>query len=284
MKKHSKKIIYLVYIVVAFLTLSFYLLNKDGITLTPFFKAINNISKTVSWSAQNKEELKLEKLIAHAAGEIKSISSTNSLEALDKNYANGFRFIELDFEWTSDEHLVLIHDWKKSMTRLFNESPGNYTLREYENLNMINGLTQMTLDDLAKWVRRHQDVYIVTDIKRYNSKGLRLISDRFPGIVGNFIPQIYYFQEYWLARKMGYKHIILTLYRSEYSDEEILSFVSKNYLAAVTMPIKRANTRLPAKLKQMGVSTYAHTVNTVSLQNQLYTNDVFGVYTDSLNP
>jgi arylsulfatase A-like enzyme len=50
--------------------------------------------------------------VAHAGGGIKGRSYTNSLEALDENYRRGFRFFELDFNWTSDNQLVCIHDWE----------------------------------------------------------------------------------------------------------------------------------------------------------------------------
>ena len=54
------------------------------------------------------------RLIAHAGGAVYGYRLTNSLEALDRAWEAGFRFIELDFQRTSDGEIVLIHDWAPS--------------------------------------------------------------------------------------------------------------------------------------------------------------------------
>ena len=51
------------------------------------------------------------RLIAHAGGDIYGIRMTNSLQALDRSYEEGFRFIEVDICLTSDGVPVLLHDW-----------------------------------------------------------------------------------------------------------------------------------------------------------------------------
>lgn len=50
-------------------------------------------------------------LIAHAAGSIDGHTYTNSLEALEKSIADGFKYIELDLSVTSDGKVVAVHDW-----------------------------------------------------------------------------------------------------------------------------------------------------------------------------
>jgi glycerophosphoryl diester phosphodiesterase len=62
-------------------------------------------------TALASSELPHQPLIAHAGGHIYGYKYTNSLEALENSYNNGFRFIELDFDWTQDNQIVLIHDW-----------------------------------------------------------------------------------------------------------------------------------------------------------------------------
>ncbi len=209
---------------------------------------------------------------------------SNSLEALQANYNRGFQFIELDFNWTSDGELVLIHDWQESLARLFDAVPGNYTLKEFMQFTMLHGLTQLALDQLAQWLKEHANVYIVTDVKRDNLKALAKIRESFPELIMRFIPQIYFFEEYYPVRTMEYKYIILTLYRSVYSDQEVIEFVRKNKVIAVTMPQYRALTNLPLQLKKINVPTYVHTVNDVSLQRKLNKSGIFGVYTDCLYP
>jgi len=83
---------------------------------------------------------------------------------------------------------------------------------------------------------------------------------------------------------MGFQRIILTLYKGEYSDDEIIQFLRQNNLMAVTMPVSRALTKLPLELKKIHVKTYAHTINEHSLRKRLFNNGVFGIYTDKINP
>ncbi|MFC1703667.1 sulfatase-like hydrolase/transferase [Candidatus Omnitrophota bacterium] len=236
------------------------------------------------FSIEETRKVTLDPLIAHAGGEVQSVHYSNSKEALEESYAKGLRFIELDFNWTSDGHLVLIHDWNRSMETLFQARPDRRSLSEFKKLTMENNLTQLSLDDLAAWLEEHPDVFIVTDIKTDNIKGLLRIKETFPELAHQFVPQVYYFKEYHQARKLGYQHIILTLYIAQYRDEEILTFADNNCLTAVTMPINRALTSLPVELNKRRIFSYAHTVNSRQLLGNLKKNGVYGIYTDSLRP
>jgi glycerophosphoryl diester phosphodiesterase len=79
---------------------------------------------------------------------------------------------------------------------------------------------------------------------------------------------------------MGYENIILTLYRLDNSDKEIVNFVRMNPVFAVTMPIERGFSALPSMSKDINVPTYVHTVNDLSIYEKLRDNGVFGIYTD----
>ncbi|MBN3039144.1 MAG: amidohydrolase [Candidatus Omnitrophica bacterium] len=227
---------------------------------------------------------KLPELIAHAGGGIESLTLTNSLQALDSNYDKGFKFIEVDFNWTSDGRLVLIHDWGETLQRLYGVSFADHTLEDFMRLKMQGGLTQLSLEELTGWMVDHRDVYIVTDAKSENIRALGLIRKKYPQLLSNFIAQIYFFEEYPLAKGMGYEHIILTLYRSLYSDRDVLSFARKKDLLAVAMPVYRALNDLPLKLRRIGVPSYVHTVNEDFLRQELRRRGVYGVYTDFLKP
>jgi hypothetical protein len=54
---------------------------------------------------------RLEKVIRHAGGSIKDLTYSNSMEAIELSYKSGLHYIELDFNWTIDRRLVVIHDW-----------------------------------------------------------------------------------------------------------------------------------------------------------------------------
>lgn len=229
-------------------------------------------------------ELTPELFISHAGGRVRGKAYTNSRESLDKSYENGYRFIELDFEWTTDRNLALIHDWDGYVISAFDVEPRRYSTEEFKSFNMIEGLTQMVLEDLAEWLYEHRDVYIVTDIKGNNTEGLKIIKERYPDLITQFIPQVYRIEQYFLVQNLGYENIILTLYASNYTDEEIIDFVKLFDVFAITMPVSRSRTELPRKLKDENVFVYAHTINNNELRQELELYGIDGFYTDDLLP
>ncbi len=93
--------------------------------------------------------------------------------------ARGHTVIEVDLSWTSDRHLVLLHDWGYEFEKLFDRSSGRLTLAEFRSLPSACGLSHLSLDDLAEWMPDNPDVLIVTDIKERNIDGLRLIAEKY---------------------------------------------------------------------------------------------------------
>jgi len=256
---------------------------------SPFYYLLETWIIKVSFSNQSTQVLskpykvKLlsqSRLIAHGGGEINTIRYSNSLEAINSGYAMGYQLFELDFNLTKDGEVVLVHDWEQSMNDFFHVKAKQYSLDEFMQFQMIEGLTQLSLNDLMQWLEKHKDVKIVTDIKRNNVSILAGLKEQYPELSNQLIPQVYSFMEYYLVRNLDYKHIILTLYRSRYPDKAIVKFGKESDLLAITMPIDRALTTLPLQLKKIGVRTYAHTVNDTALEENLYKNGVFGIYTD----
>lgn len=235
-------------------------------------------------SSKSAGGIAFSRLIAHGGGGIGRYTYTNSLEALNASYGRGLRFIELDFILTEDEHVVLLHDWTASVQRLFKMPPKRYRLDEFRQFDMIGDLHQMDLDDLFHWMRLHPDARIVTDGKSDNLVVLKKIKERFPGSLARFVPQIYFFREYGAVRELGFRNIILTLYRSNYIDDLVVRFVEAYAVGAVTMPKDRGQSLLPERLKRIGVRSFVHTINDAALKNKLVQNDVYSVYTDYLVP
>jgi hypothetical protein len=256
---------------------------NSGLVASQYRKILHYFNDDFISNKKNKL-FKVSRLIAHAGGEVSGIATSNSWDALELSHAKGYRFIELDFGWTNDGYLVLLHDWEGSMPGLFNEPPGHYSLDQFLNFKMAGGLKQLSLDGLADWLRQHPDTYIITDIKRFNIEGLKKIKELYPELIENFIPQIYFFDEYAKARNIGYENIILTLYQTEYTNEEVVNFAANNSITAVTVPIDQVSTGLPTILKKEGVITLTHTVNSKNLLEKLYSYNIYGAYTDTLIP
>ena len=222
--------------------------------------------------------------IAHAGGGIGNQSYTNSREAFDANYLRGFRVFETDFNWTSDDQLVLIHDWEALFEDQFSQSKGAPvpSLSKFLHMKMKGRLTPMSFAELADWLRKHRDARIVTDVKDGNLRALKRISEEFPDLVERIIPQIYTFEEYDPVRGMGYGNIILTLYVKNYADEPVVRFAENQKLFGVTIWKERAKGALPKKLAALKTAVFAHTVNSLEEEEELEANGVSGIYTDFL--
>jgi glycerophosphoryl diester phosphodiesterase len=233
------------------------------------------------WQSPHPHSAK-EKWVAHAGGRINDIYYTNSLEALNASYLAGMRLIELDFEWTQDGHLVLIHDWKTAPANNFRAEPGRRTLAQFKSLKSLHGLTSLTAQELFTWLDTHPDAVIITDVKSNVLMALKWIQVHYPDYAERFIPQIYHFEEYEPVRKLGYYRVILTLYRiRKTSDHHIFNFCKTHPVWAVTMPEKRVlQGKLTKDLQQLNIPVYAHTLNDSEQIRTLLKAGVFGIYTD----
>lgn len=251
-----------IFFIIAVLLLGFLIINKDSIAL------------------KGSGKLSPPPLVAHAGGAIYGFKLTNSLEALDESYNNGFQLIEMDFEWTSDGKVVAIHDWSPMVKRLFMTEERVLSLEEFKNSEVFMDLTLLEFGEIVDWLEDKEDVYLVTDTKGDNEKLLTYIFENHKKSQDRIIPQVYSFEEYDIAKKMGFKNIILTLYRSKYTDEEIVEFAKENEIFAITMPKDRGYSPLPMKLKEIDVFTYVHTINELYIYEELYENGVSGIYTD----
>ena len=261
-----KKIIYI--FLIFFCSSIFYGCNKNGIN--------SNFHKVNS--------LKIER-VAHAGGSYKNYSYTNSLEALNFNIKKGVKFFELDFSFTADNQIVCLHDWGENFFQSFGfniiEKP---TLENFKTLvKKQKKYHNLTLDDLATWLKKNPKAMIITDFKDDNLKGLKIITKSINNYANRVIPQIYQPDEYNEVKKLGYKHIIWTLYRYPHSRRKVLRNVYKMDLFAVTFSSFWADQNLGNILKEKNISTYIHTIN--SEKEKTFFMEKCGVteiYSDSL--
>lgn len=223
--------------------------------------------------------------VAHAGGAVGGLPYTNSRQALDGSWKRGFRLFEVDLSWTSDGKLVLLHDWGPTVQRVWGAPEGRRTLADFEALRMTAGLTPLDLEGLDAWVSDHQGARIVSDVKERNVEVLRIVAGRHPSLARRLVPQIYGFQEYEPVRSMGYLSIILTLYLSDATDDEVVAFAGRHKLLAVTMWAARARAgHFVERLAAIGVPVYVHTINDRAKAESLFSLGVRGIYTDVLEP
>ena len=118
--------------------------------------------------------------IAHAWGDYKWFTYTNSLDALEQN-KKYFRYFELDFSWTKDNKLVCIHDWGGSFKKSFWFSlewkvPTRKQFMYYVIKN--KSYKNCTLDSLVVWLEKnlhHILLWILNHILRNDVLNLPFI-------------------------------------------------------------------------------------------------------------
>jgi len=240
---------------------------------------------SASCGAPRPEFGELPSLIAHAGGIGNHRTYTNSLEALNRSVAEGYPAVEIDFSWTRDDHLVLLHDWVRDVPLLFDRPPGKMSFEEFRSARSPDGLTLLALEDLEPWLEDNPDILVFTDFKERPVEGLKRIADAYPGDLHRIVPQIYRPDELEAVQHLGYETIVWTLYNSDLDDAGVVDFASKNPLFGVTMPIQRAfSSDLPLQLTAADVPVFAHTVNDYPTLLELRKRGVAGVYTDWLSP
>lgn len=230
-------------------------------------------------------------VIAHAGGGYKNLKFTNSLEALNYNYNQGFRNFEVDLNLTSDQKIVLIHDWNDYQRQsdnffntIFQNKPKQYSYQEFKQLTMIKDLTQMDLNDLVIWIKNHPDCKIILDTKRNTNEVLKTIKNKYPEILNNLIAQIYYFEQYQAVKDMGYETIIFSLYKTNYNNDELLSFLADKEVYAISIYSKNILNKLPLKFKNNNTQIFIHTINDLNQYKIMSLLGIDGIYTDFLSP
>ncbi|MEZ5545772.1 MAG: sulfatase-like hydrolase/transferase [Lysobacteraceae bacterium] len=227
-------------------------------------------------------------LIAHAGGAWQGMAYLNSREALSHNYALGHRVFELDFSWTSDGQLVLIHDWGSTWQGLFPHAdhgtiPDHAT---FLDASMKDGQTPLDLARLREWMQAHPDAYVVTDIHGQDLLGLQRIKQALAPVQNRIIPQMFHAYRYPEIRALGYEQIIFSLYGSSLDTESLIEFIRKTPLFAVTLnPEQRPDAeRLMAELGKSRIPVYVHTFNEPDDLARFRALGAHGLYTDFLYP
>ncbi|MBQ9044349.1 MAG: hypothetical protein IJ112_00185 [Oscillospiraceae bacterium] len=211
---------------------------------------------------------------------------TNSIEAANHSYDAGYRWLELDFNWTSDGALACLHDWGNLVRHqlgLSMEIPLSST--EFERVNAENPAFQSFTPKLLKpWLEAHPDAMIVTDVKEDNVRAMQWLAEHYPDLRDRMIVQIYSIDEYEPICALGYENIILTMYRipwAEYRDlERLADFIGSSRILAVTIAAQDSVRDVFDYLVSTGIPVYVYTPNEPAEQTKWASAGAYGMYTD----
>ncbi len=224
-------------------------------------------------------------LIYHAGGIIEGNSYTNSREALEATLAGGNYFIEIDFNYTADDHLVCIHDWSDAY-------PGQeaLTLEAFQAMQIQGKFTPMTAEDLIDLMRENPQMHLVTDTKR----SLHRVMTDLTALVGNdsdllsrFIIQVYHEGEKAHIQQIypfADGQFLFTIYAWGPWSLEAARICNDENISVLTVPYGTMPAEDAALMDQLGFTVYEHTVNRADLARAALDRGIHSFYTDSLQP
>lgn len=237
-------------------------------------------------------------VICHALGELEGKKTLNCLEGFLENYAAGVRVFEVDLRLTSDDQVVLRHDWKAGLQEGIS---GKYipTLEEFLSTPILGKYTPLSFRDLLKLMQTHPDVCIITDTKFTDEE---LIHKQFRAMVRDaqalglsylfdrMEVQVYSERHFVIVNSIHpFRHYIYTLYQDSFEGTEKdfrkrAAFAAENGIEAITIKVKEWNPEWISAADAYGIKVYVHTVNDPDQASRLLAQGVSAIYTDSLLP
>ena len=219
--------------------------------------------------------------IAHAGGSLRGMTYTNSLDALEENFARGTRWFEIDFLGAADGELWAVHDWHEAHDRLGIPLDGNGRGLPHQQ-SASAPYRVPSLEEILAWLAAHPEARMITDTKGDNLTVLGRLAAAPPELRARIHPQIYLIGEYAQARAAGFGAPIFTTYRSQYPWWILRPFVRGHPLLAVTVTLAETQNACAALCGTVPLLT--HTVNDRSQEEALLRAGIAGVYTDELLP
>lgn len=238
------------------------------------------------------------RLIAHGMGSLDGETTLNCLEGFQDRYERGVRVFEVDLRLTSDQKVVLRHDWRAGWQRGVSET-SIPTAEEFLDKPILNKYTAMSFKDLLYLMRDYPDICVVTDTKFTDAEivklqfeamlqdarelGLSYLFDR-------MIIQVYSPLMFRVVDSLHhFPYYIYTLYydgfsRTEEDFRERAAFCKQNKILGLTMWDYWWREDFAPIAGEYGLKIYVHTVNEPEHALTLLESGIEAVYTDELVP
>lgn len=251
---------------------------------------LTQIQIQAAWAADEPaapvQEPAYEKVIAHGGGCYEGYETTNSVEAVNNAIANGFKIIELDMDLSTDNKIIMLHDWDRTAQNYFGETfPKKLSQSQFTRLTVYGRFEVLTIEKLAGILENHKDIRIVTDTKGNNIELLTAVAEQYPKLLDRFIPQIYDYSQWSRVKDLGYRDVIFTMYAMADPDlDKLAGFAKEHGIYAVTMPDYYAERGYCRQLAEKGIKVYIHPVSRYEDAQQFFGMGAYGVYSGALLP
>ncbi len=224
----------------------------------------------------------LDRFIAHAGGEIDGKRYTNSLEALNQNYALGFRHFELDIIETSDQQFVAAHDWKFWKEKTGYEGDTPVSLATFRSYKIYDTYTPLGMAEINTWFKNHPDAVLVTDKINNPVRFSAAFVDKSRLKMELFSPEALD-----AAKNLGIRSAMASEAVLDRFGANALEELKKRKISEVTLSRKNIGKKsiLLRQLTDNGIRTYVYHVNFSPQFDETYVinyefSQVYGMYAD----
>lgn len=235
--------------------------------------------------------------IGHSFGRVGKSIYTGSLEAFLENYERGYRTFEVDLEITSDNHVVLRHDWDQAIQEGIS-SDNIPTQERFLSIPIKGKLTPLSFRDLCLLMQEYPDIWIVTDskyadwdnvVKQFTIMVQTAKECGAEEILDRLVIQIYNPAMYDAVTEVySFRSYIFTMYQywdgSPEQFTQICRWSVDHDVDVITMPRDRATQDILEIAERYDSDVYVHTVNEVEAAKDFLDKGVRGIYTDNINP
>jgi len=236
-------------------------------------------------------------IIGHSFGSVDGISYTGSKEAFLEKYDKGYRTFEVDLEITSDNKVVLRHDWDQEI-QVGISSECIPMEEEFLAVPILGTYTPLSFADLCLLMQEYPDIWIVTDSKYSDTEN---VEKQFTimvqtaeecnavEVLDRMVVQIYNETMYEKIKEVHpFPSFIFTMYQRWDGTAEQLIQISRwcveHDVDAIAMWYYLSDEENREVAKRYDRDIYLHTVNDIAAAREFLENGVTGIYTDDIYP
>ena len=274
-------------------------------------KKMVDISELPALSDENDAWYTKYHFIAHAGGGVEGRIYTNSLEAWENSYQKGNRVFDADMAFTSDGEMVLRHEWDENLEL------DNYSMREGSHyIDEFNGHTQyiykmpekkqvsyeefmksrifykytpMSCDDMIRFMKKHDDLYVACDMKGDMKKAYQYLVKKAyelssESILDRIIVNIYDHESYdSILEIYPFKNVTVRQhYWCSNNYYELVDFCLRNNIHVVNISSYYMEDEGVELLMTKGIHVYVAVVDYISDMNDYYRLGADGAVTNWL--
>lgn len=220
-------------------------------------------------------------LIAHAGGAIDSCIYTNSREALEQAFENGYRFIEFDLLFTNDSILVAAHSWNdfNVMTDSAHWGDSVPSYDDFVSRRIYKCYTPLSAQEINIFFERHPALSLVTD----KTSDPDVLQHYFPNLKERMVVEAFSFQHYCRLKSQGYSRVLYSCMADDLSATLFGSSLGEiEWIALHTSAFDNTIFKFIESIADFDIALF--TVDTLESIPAEYRDRVKMVYTDYITP